>query len=77
MQPKELPTAQDIEFVPVRRADLLNTLNSTAVLRGDLEQFIESAPFLYVLKKNALPIFLRLLYISRVKLKSLSLYRPS
>ena len=45
-QPKELPTPQDIEFVPVRRADLLNTLNSIEVLRGDLEQLIESAPSL-------------------------------
>ena len=52
-QPKELPTRQETEFVPVRRADLLNTLNSTEVLRGDLEQLIESASFLCVLKKRA------------------------
>ena len=45
-QPKELPTLQDIEFVPARQADLLNTFNSTEVLRSDLEQLIESAPSL-------------------------------
>ena len=52
-QPKELPNPQDTKFVPVRRADLLNTFNLTEVLRGDLEQLIESAPSLYVLKKRA------------------------
>ena len=52
-QPKELPTPQDTEFVSIRRADLLNTLNSTEMLRGDLEQLIESAPSLYMLKKRA------------------------
>ena len=52
-QPKKLPTAQDTEFVPARKADLLNTLNSTEVLRGDLEELIESALFLYALKKDS------------------------
>ena len=46
-------TPQDTEFVSIRRADLLNTFNSTEVLRGDLEQLIESAPSLYVQKKRA------------------------
>ena len=52
-QSKELPTPQDTEFVSVRRADLLNTFNSTEVLRGDLEKLIKSAPSLYVRKKRA------------------------
>ena len=52
-QPKELPTPHYTEFVFIRRADLLNTFNSTEVLRGDLEKLIESPPSLYVLKKRA------------------------
>ena len=75
-QPKELPTPQDTEFVSIRRADLLNTFNSTEVLRGNLEKLIESASCLHVLK-NAPPIFLPLLNISSVKLKNVNLYRPS
>ena len=51
-QPKELPTPHDTEFVSIRRADLLNTFNSTEVLGGDLEKLIESAPSLYMLKKH-------------------------